>query len=74
MKLKKCEFMGPSVTYLGHKIDETGLNPLPDKIRAIQEAPTHQLVSELKSYLGYLHIMVNSLQICHPHCVLFTGC
>ena len=54
VKLKKCEFMRPSVTYLGHKIDETGLHPLLDKIRAIQEAPTPQSVSELKSYLGLL--------------------
>ena len=54
VRLKKCEFMWPSLTYLGHKIDKTGLHPLPDKVKAIQKAPIPQSVSELKSYLGLL--------------------
>ena len=28
----KCEFMEPSVSYLGHHIDQDGLHPLPDKV------------------------------------------
>jgi len=28
-----------SVTYPGHKFDAKGLNPIPDKVQAIQEAP-----------------------------------
>ena len=51
---EKCIFMAPSVAYLGHVIDATGLHPLPDKVRAIQEVPTPKQVSELKSYLGLL--------------------
>lgn len=54
VKMKKCDFMQPSVNYLGHKIDETGLHPLPDKVQAIQDAPAPQSVQELKSYLGLL--------------------
>ena len=52
--LKKCEFMKSSVTYLGHVIDEQGLHPMPDKIRAIHQAPTPRSLTELKSYLGLL--------------------
>ena len=54
LKREKCVFMAPSVAYLGHKIDAQGLHPLPDKVRAIQEAPQPQNVSELKAYLGLL--------------------
>ena len=53
-KKHKCQFMLPSVTYLGHVIDAQGLHSLPDKVQAIQQAPTPRNVTELKSYLGLL--------------------
>ena len=46
--------MMPSVTYLGHVINSQGLRPLPEKIQAIQQAPTPWNVNELKSYLELL--------------------
>ena len=46
--------MASSVAYLGHLIDAHGLHPLPEKICAIEEAPTPKNVTELKSYLGLL--------------------
>ena len=52
VKMKKYEFMKPEVDYLGHKINKTGLHPLPDKVQAIQDAPTPLSVHELKSNLG----------------------
>ena len=54
VKRSKCEFMKESVTYLGHRIDAEGLHPLPDRVRAIKDAPTPDSVSKLKSYLGIL--------------------
>ena len=53
-KKSKCMFMAPSVSYLGHLIDEVGLHPLQEKVRAVKEAPSPKNVSELKSYLGLL--------------------
>ena len=50
-------FIAPSVVYLGHKIDKIdaqGLHPVPDKVRAVQEAPQPRNFTELKSYLGLL--------------------
>ncbi len=46
----QCEFMKPSVTYLGHKIDEQGLHPVAEKAEAL----ILMSVQELKSYLGLL--------------------
>ena len=45
----------PSVEYLGHVIDEEGLHPSQEKVRAIQEAPEPTNVSELKSFLGLIN-------------------
>ena len=53
-KKVKCKFLAPSVSYLGYKIDGEGLHPLPEKVKAIQDAPTPKNVTELKSYLGLL--------------------
>ena len=47
LKKEKCVFAAPSVTYLGHTIDKTGIHPTPDKVQAVQQAPTPKNVSEL---------------------------
>ena len=51
---EKCQFFVSSVTYLGHKIDREGLHSLPDKVKAIQEAPSPTTIQELRAYLGLL--------------------
>ena len=50
----KCVFMANSVAYLGHIVDTQRLHPDPDKVRAAEEAPPPQCISELKSYLRLL--------------------
>ena len=47
-------FLVPSVTYLGYRINSQGLHPVPDKVRAIQNAPKPHNQSSLNSYLGLL--------------------
>ena len=51
---KKCNFLVPSVTYLGYRIDSEGLHPTDEKLKAVQQAPTPTSVTELKAYLGLL--------------------
>lgn len=48
----KC--MGGEVTFLGHKVDFTGLHPVSEKVRAIENSPTSN-VTELKDNLGLLN-------------------
>ena len=55
VRLDKCKFMAPSVTYLGHWIDSEGLYSTEDKIRAIRDAPALRNVTELKAFLGLFH-------------------
>ena len=53
-KKHKCKFMAPFVEFLGHLVDSRGIRPLPEKVRAIQQAPTPTNVTELKSYIGLI--------------------
>ena len=46
--------MAPSFKYLGYKIGTDEIHPLPEKVEAIQEAPSPTCVTELKAYLGLL--------------------
>jgi transposase InsO family protein len=55
LKRKKCEFMLPSVEYLGHRISAKGLQPTDAKVQAIRNAPSPRNVSQLKSFLGLLN-------------------
>lgn len=43
------------MVFLGHKISAAGVQPVMEKVQAIQVAPTPQSVSELKAYLGLLN-------------------
>ncbi len=47
-------FMLPRVEYLGHIIDEQGLHPTQEKVKAIKEAPIPKNVTELRAFLGIL--------------------
>ncbi|XP_033832445.2 uncharacterized protein K02A2.6-like [Periophthalmus magnuspinnatus] len=55
VRKEKCEFLRPSVEYLGHVIDEKGLHTAPSKIAAIVDAPSPENVSQLRSFLGLLN-------------------
>ncbi len=47
--------METQVTYVGHVMDKTGIHPVPEKVRAIAEAPSPTGKKEIKSYLGMLN-------------------
>ena len=55
LKREKCAFLLPCVDYLGHRITAEGIQPSPDKVKAVQEAPTPQDVSQLKSFIGLVN-------------------
>ena len=51
----KCSFMLSKVEYLGHMIDENGLHPTEEKVKAIKEAPSPKNVTELRAFLGIIN-------------------
>lgn len=55
LQKSKCEFMVPSVTYLGVKVDSKGLHMDKEATRAVTEAPPPTNISELQSFLGLVN-------------------
>ena len=55
LRKDKCQFLAPSVEYLGHVIGNDGLRTADDKLRAIVDAPAPMNVQELRSFLGLLN-------------------
>ena len=55
LKHDKCAFLLPTVEYLGYKITAQGLQPTLDKVKAVQNAPAPQDVSQLKSLIGLVN-------------------
>ena len=53
MKPGKCEYFKTSLTYLGHKISEKGIETDDSKIKVIQEWPTPKTVIKVRSFLGF---------------------
>ena len=55
LKRDTCAFLLPTVEYVGHKITAQGLQPTLDKVKAVQNAPAPQEVSQLKSFIGLVN-------------------
>ena len=70
VKQSKCEFLQPSVSYLGHSVDAQGLHTLPSKLEAIINAPEPKNLQQLRSFLGLLNyygrFIANLSTIIHP--------
>ena len=49
---KKCDFYVTKVEYLGHIFDANGVQPNPDKIRAIIDAPAPRNVKQTQAFVG----------------------
>ena len=52
---QKCFFLRPSIEYLGHIVDEEGIRPTEEKVKAIKEAPAPTNVTQLRSFLGLIN-------------------
>ena len=52
---KKCVLAAPSVTYLGHIVDSSGMTPLPSKVDDIHAMPHPTNKVELQRFLGCIN-------------------
>ena len=70
LKLSKCSFKVPEVSYLGFVINANGLHPTQDKVRAIRDAPAPSNLKQLESYLGvfnfYRRFVQNASTVLEP--------
>ena len=51
----KCLFGVEELTFLGFHVTTTGITPLPERVKAIQEYPTPQTVKQLQAFLGMVN-------------------
>lgn len=49
----KCEFLQPRIEYLGHVIDQTGIQVDPTKVSVVKDWPAPTNVKEVQSFLGF---------------------
>ena len=57
LNVDKCEFSKTSITFLGHKIDQSGISADPEKTKAIHNMRAPTTIPELRRFIG----MVNQL-------------
>ena len=66
----KCEFIKSSLDFLGHRISENGIKPLPEKVQAVQEFPLPQTYRQLRRFIGminyYHRFLKNAAEILAP--------
>ena len=55
LKLRKCVFLQPEVTYLGFRINKDGVLPLLEKAEIIKNAQVSKKVTKLKPILGFIN-------------------
>ena len=51
----KCVFGASSVDFLGHRVSAAGLEPLPQKVSAIEDFPRPTTVRKLREFLGMVN-------------------
>ena len=61
---RKCKFGVPTLQFLGHQVDSTGIRPLDDKVKAIRDFPKPNSQRKLREFLG----LVNFYHRFLPHC------
>ena len=54
LKESKCNFLKKHVQYLGHIISGEGLEPVPEKLEAIEKMPPPTTPKEVKQFLGLI--------------------
>ena len=70
VKLAKCVFASPQVTYLGHCISQQGVSPNPTKLTAVAEIPLPSNIKEVRTFLGltgyYRRFIPNYATVAQP--------
>ena len=69
INVQKCEFSKTTIDYLGYKVDENGITPLPERTLVISELKQPETVQQLRRFLG----MVNFYRECIPQAAQYQA-
>ncbi|GBG77513.1 hypothetical protein CBR_g23957 [Chara braunii] len=50
--LEKCQFFLTTVSFLGHVVTDKGLQPEPQKVAAVRDAPVPTTITQVRAFLG----------------------
>ena len=66
----KCQFGVPSLTFLGHVVDQHGIRPLAEKVQSLHDFPVPTSLRRLREFLGlinfYRRFIPNCADIVQP--------
>jgi len=48
----KCVLFKTEIQYLRHLVSEAGINPMPDRIKALKDWPTQNCLTDVRAFLG----------------------
>ncbi|KAI5718458.1 hypothetical protein M8J77_021475 [Diaphorina citri] len=63
INLGKCVFGVDEISFLGYQVSPTGIKPLPERVKVIQEFPIPNSIKDLRQFLGLVNFYRRSL----PH-------
>ena len=76
LKFAKCSFAHKQIDYLGHIVSSDGVQPIPEKVQAIQRWPQPRTTRALRGFLGlvgfYGRFIKGYATIAAPHSHLLT--
>ena len=52
LKVSKCSFFKKHIQYLGHLVSGDGIEPLPEKLEAVENMPPPKTPKEVRQFLG----------------------
>ena len=65
----KCKFGVKELNFLGHRVNSQGIQPLPDRVKAVADFPTPTSLRKLREFLG----LVNFYHRFIPNCASILG-
>ena len=68
LKMEKCSFLKKHIPYLGHFISGDGIEPVPEKLSAIQQMPCPYTPKEVKQFL----VLVGYYRKFIPQCTVIA--
>ena len=71
MKVRVCL---RTLTFLGHRIDEEGLRPCPEKVCAVTKMATQQNTFAIRKFLGMVDQLANSHRSLQRKAKLYVIC
>ena len=70
LKINKCRFGETKLHMLGHVVDNSGVHPDPEKVRAVKDFPTRKDVKSILSFVGlcsyYRKFIPNFAEVARP--------